>query len=84
MKAAPEAKQKLRGWILANGRGVTADTLTDDTPLLERRIITSLQIMDLILLVEELSGKRIQVDQLKPGTFRNVRSILARFFEGET
>ncbi len=80
MKPEAEIRRALREWVVSHGRGVTEKTLSDETPLLERRVITSLQIMDLILLVEELSGKRIDVQQLKPGVFHNINAIMLRFF----
>ena len=82
MTSEAEVRAALRAWIAARSRTLEPE-LTDTTPILERRLITSLQIMDLILYVEHLSGRAIDVRQLRPGAFRDVESIYARFFAVE-
>lgn len=74
-----EAKSSLREWIIkkTNGR---VSTIENDTLLLEEKIISSLQIMDLVLFVERLSGKKPTLAALKPESFRTVDSIYAAFF----
>lgn len=74
-------RAQLRDWVVWTSVRITRDELTDDTPLLERRIITSLQLMDLILFIESLSGRPIDVEQLKPGLFRDVDTICRHFLE---
>jgi acyl carrier protein len=55
--------------------------LTDDTPLLESRVLSSFDLVSLILEIEALSGQRIRRDQLAPGSFRDLNRIAAVFFE---
>ncbi len=74
-------RQGLRTWVLQNGKVAPAE-LGDDTPIIERRIVTSLQVMDLILYLEELRGSPIDVEGLKPGAFRSIDVIVANFFTG--
>ena len=49
---APEVKQALREWVALKSGKVRSEDLDDETPILEQRIITSLQVMDLILHIE--------------------------------
>jgi acyl carrier protein len=79
MKSEEEIKQELRQWIIRNGK-VREEALTDQTPIIEQRILSSIQILDLILFLEDLSGKPIDVKQLAKGTFRNIDAIYANFF----
>lgn len=72
-------RQELRDWVVKTSGKIKPEDLRDDTPILEERILTSLQIMDLILYLEKLSGKPIDVEQLKPGVFRDVNTILRNF-----
>jgi hypothetical protein len=57
--------------------------ITDDTRLIEQRIISSLQVMDLILFIEHLSNRRVEVDEISPGAFASIDSIYATFFKEE-
>lgn len=75
-----DIRQSLREWVLKKNDTLNAADLTDDLPIIERRIITSLQTMDLILFIEELSGAGIDVEAIKPGAFRNIDTICKNFF----
>lgn len=80
MKSEAEVKQTLRAWIVkANGGKIKEEELQDDTPIIEERIITSLQIMDLILQLEKITGQPLDVEQLKPGVFKNIDTIYNNF-----
>ena len=72
---------ELRAWVVrANGR-IAPEELADDTPLIQERIITSLQVMDLLLLIERLSGRRVDARRIAPGSFHSIDAILERFFD---
>jgi hypothetical protein len=73
------ARERLRQWILEKSGKLAAAQLRDDTPILEQRILTSLQLPELILFLEELSGRPLDVSQLKPGVFRDVDTICRNF-----
>ena len=75
-----EIRDALRAWIVKTNGKIQPDQLDDDTPVIEQRIVTSLQVMDLILFLEKLSNKSIEVDTLKVGVFRNINSIYDAFF----
>ena len=75
-----ETKAALKEWIAKKSGKVAAADLTDATPIIEQRIISSLQVMDLILHLERLRGKPVEVESLKPGAFRTVGDIYTNFF----
>lgn len=79
-----EVRQALRDWVIKTSKKIALDELDDNTPIVEQRIISSLQIMDLILFIEKLSKKSIDVESLKPGVFKNIDSIYHNFFEGNS
>ena len=81
MKNESEIRQHLREWIVHKSGSLSPNEIADDTPIIERRIIKSLQIPDLILFVEEHTGRAIDVEQLKPGVFRNIDTIYRNFFK---
>jgi hypothetical protein len=69
----------LREWVASKARDLPPTGLTDDLPLLEGRYLTSLHVPELILLLERLRGQAIDVEQLRPGDFRDIATIAARF-----
>jgi acyl carrier protein len=73
-------KTQIRDWILAKNPKVDGAVLTDDAPLLEKKILTSIQIMDLILYLEHLQGRPVDIDQVQPENFHSLNTIHAAFF----
>lgn len=74
-------RQALRAWILRNTAKVEAFELTDQSPLLETQIVSSLQLMELILFLEEILGRSIDVTALRPGAFDSIDAIAGTFLE---
>jgi hypothetical protein len=58
---------------------VELGAIANDTPLLEQRVITSFDVLDLLLNLEQASGRRMTAAQLVPGSFRDIETI-ARVF----
>lgn len=75
-----DARQALRDWILAATPDSDPAGLTDTTPIIDARYLTSLQITDLILFIEDLRGGEIDIEELTPGTFRDIDTIHRTFF----
>ena len=71
----------MRGCLHAVKPDLDLSGVRDDTPLLEQRIITSFQVLDLLLHLEHLRGAPIDREQLQPGSLRDVATI-ARVFLG--
>lgn len=82
MSTGVEFKQALRDWVVKTSKKISAEDLADDTPIIEQRIITSLQTMDLILFLEDLTGNAIDVAKLKVGVFRTINVIYETFGGG--
>lgn len=72
-----EIRRSIRSWLSNAGR---APAVEDHTPLLEQKVITSLQLAELMLYLEELRGRPIDVEELRPGAFRSVDAIWESFF----
>ena len=82
MASETETKDSLRACIARLNGKLPAAGILNDTPVIERRIITSLQVMDLILELEQLRGRPVDVESLKPGVFRDIDSMYAAFWAG--
>ncbi|HJQ69203.1 MAG TPA: hypothetical protein VKA70_09535 [Blastocatellia bacterium] len=84
MRNAEEIRRSLRDWIAKKNGKIRPEEIGDQTPIIEQRIISSLQVMDLIFFLEQLSGKPIEVEDLKPGVFRDIDTIYQNFFASES
>ena len=57
--------------------------IDDNTELLRERVITSFQVIDLILHLEQQRGRPIERSELEPGCFRDIVTIAQTFLEVE-
>lgn len=80
MRTETEIRRALRDWIAKTNGKIQPEELNDETPIIEQRIISSLQVMDLIFFIEKLSDKSIEVESLKVGVFSNINAIYGAFF----
>jgi hypothetical protein len=74
-----EARQQLRDWIVTTNGKIRLEDLRDDTPLIEERIITSLQLPDLILFLERLRGEPLDLGRLRGTAFKDVNALCDNF-----
>lgn len=75
-----EIRQRLRAWIVNRARD-KPDDLRDDMPILENGILTSLDVVELILFIENLrGGAEVSAEDLEPSAFRDIDSIYRSFF----
>lgn len=81
MKSEAEYKEELLKWVLKVSTKVKPDELTVTTPLIETRIISSMQVMELILFLEKLKGSRLNMKAVKPGAFTNIETIYNAFLK---
>jgi hypothetical protein len=79
MRSEPEIREALRSWVLSKARNLDSSALTDKTPLFEERQLRSLHLPELLLLLERLRGEPIDVDDLRPGDFRDIDTLVLRF-----
>ena len=76
-----DVRGALRKWMKEHSRIAIGDgALTDATPLIEEGILSSVQVPDLLLFIEDLRGRPVDVAELKPGSFRSIDAITAAFF----
>jgi hypothetical protein len=82
MRTDAELRDALRSWILGKASDLDDGTLDDRTPLFEQRHLRSVHLPELLLLLESMRGAPIDVDDLTPGDFRDVATLVARFGTG--
>ena len=79
MISESQIRQRLRDWILTKPDASSRD-INDGTLLVDEELITSIDVLDLILLIEDLSGTSIDPTQLQPGSFDSIDKIYEIFF----
>lgn len=71
---------EVRSWILERNPDLTE--LDAETDIIETRIISSLQFVELVLLVEDLCGEMLDSDQISIEAFRTLKDIEKNFLPG--
>lgn len=79
MRSEREIRAALRSWVLDKAKNLDCHVLTDQTPLFEERYLRSLHLPELLLLIERLRSAPIEVDDLRPGDFRDIDTLVLRF-----
>jgi hypothetical protein len=82
MKTEAEIRSVLRQWVLETS-SAEESALTDRTPIFAAGLLRSVHILDLILLIEEISGGDIDVERLGPASFKDIDTIYDIFFAAE-
>ena len=77
-KSMPPKMAQVRDWIASNA-GVTPDSIAPDTQLVRDRVLTSLMILDLIGVIEDVRGRRLDPNSISATSFRDLDSIGTTF-----
>ncbi|HJL18869.1 MAG TPA: hypothetical protein RMH99_24615 [Sandaracinaceae bacterium LLY-WYZ-13_1] len=76
-----EIRGALREWILEHAKSPPkGGDLTDQTPLLETGLLSSLDIVEFVLFIEELREEEIDTDEIEPEVFTSVDTLWDGFF----
>jgi len=76
--SAQAAQKSIRDWIQAHSKKPN-EPLTDTTPIFEAGHLDSIGVLELIFLIEELSGQEVDVEELDPDSFHDIESIIRIF-----
>ncbi|MGY3061291.1 acyl carrier protein [Streptomyces sp. TE3672] len=63
-------------------RNPTVEEIPEDLDLIENRLIDSLAFMEFILLLEDVIGRELHLDQIDVDQFRTLRSLTDHFLKG--
>lgn len=72
-------RRQLRTWITEHSK-VPAKGLTDSTPILEKGLLSSLDIVEFVLFIESLRGDEVDVDEIDPVSFTSIDTLYSTFF----
>ncbi len=79
MSAEAEIRDQLRSWIIERSKS-GIETLDDQTPILDSGILSSLDVVELVLFIESLRGEEVDVDDIEPESLTNVDTLYETFF----
>lgn len=71
-------RRALRAWLVQRGN-VTDSELRDNSPLVSEGIINSLDVIELIVFLEGLSGKAVNMESLRGDEFRDIDTLMDSF-----
>lgn len=75
-----EVRGKLRGWIAKHAKKAFTADFNDETPVLESGILSSLDVVEFVLFIEDLRGSDVDPDLIGPEAFTNINSLYSAFF----
>lgn len=70
----------LSEWILDRAGVKDRSGFTPKTRIIDDGLLTSLDVVELILFIEDLRGEEVDVDALEPESFSNIETLMATFF----
>ncbi len=73
-------RNKLKAWIREHSKAPAKGDVTDDTRVLELGILSSLDVVELVLFIESLRGEEVDTDAIEPEVFTSVDTLWAGFF----
>jgi acyl carrier protein len=80
VRSEAEIRAALRQWILTRAQAEAGRVLHDDTPILEPGLLSSLDVVELILFIESLRGEEVDVDRIEPEALTDVDALYDAFF----
>lgn len=75
-----EIRKSLRGWILERSGAPDQRLASDDLPILEEGLLSSLDIVEFILFIESLRGEEVDIEAIEPEVFTNIDTLYKAFF----
>jgi acyl carrier protein len=76
-----EIRTLLKQWIVQRSKkGIALDELTDQTPIIESGLLSSLDVAEFVLYIESLRGGEVDIDDIEPDVFNSIDRMWSTFF----
>lgn len=75
-----DTRAALREWIVEHAKTKPDGELTDQTPILETGLLSSLDVVEFVLFIEELRGEEVDTDDIEPEVFTSIDTLWDGFF----
>lgn len=76
----PNIRAELRRWIVTRSGLEKSRLLDDETRILEQGILSSLDVVELVLFIESLRGAEVDTESIDPDVFRSINTLYQAFF----
>jgi len=73
------ARQLLREWIGSKAGSAEQAQITDQTLIIEAGLISSVDVLELLMLIEELGETEVDATELEPGMLESIDRICETF-----
>ena len=83
MTTEESIRSRLRAWIVDRAErkhGHRVEHFDDRTPIIAAGLLSSLDVVELILFIEEIRGQEVDESQLEPETVESVDAIYKSLF----
>ena len=70
----------MRRWILKRSQSRAVGDFSDQSLILESGLLSSLDVVELVLFVESLRGSEVDVDSIEPDALRSIDTLYETFF----
>lgn len=78
-----DIRQTLRQWIVEKRKLVDPAQIANDTALLDGGFLRSIDVADLLIFIEFLRERPVDITDMKPGVFASIDSIANQFFPAD-
>ncbi len=75
-----EIRARLKAWIIEHTKSAATADFSDDTPILERGLLSSLDIVEFVLYIEHLRDEELDTEDIDPEVFTSINTLYAAFF----
>lgn len=73
-------REELRSWILDRAGAAPDRLASDDTPILDDGLLSSLDVVEFILFIESLREEEVDIEAIEPEVFTSIDTLVEAFF----
>ena len=75
-----QLREALREWTLERSSAPPAALSDDQQPILDEGLLSSLDVVEFILFIEDLRDEEVDIEAIEPEVFNNIDSLMTAFF----
>ena len=76
-----DVRARLKSWILEHSKCAAPPDFSDATPILEKGLLSSLDIVEFVLYIEHLRDEELDTEDIDPEVFTSIDTLYKAFFQ---
>lgn len=76
-----DVRARLKSWILEHSKSAVPPDFSDVTPILEKGLLSSLDIVEFVLYIEHLRDEELDTEDIDPEVFTSIDTLYKAFFQ---